>query len=266
MASMDGPCTLEYWLSESVYNANLTSSRIAELAAILEPVRADIEAGLERYEPDEQSWHDYRDALWAWVPKDLEDQVSAHIAAWYGSDAEDKASEVAIESDAEEARRRIVGFLKGAAKQRLRSPSLVNLRLADALVTAAEHLQAAAAPTEQGARKGNWTRVVLESPLQGGTERELDNVRYLDRCIADSLRRGEAPFASHGLYPRALDDRDPTERALGMAAGFVWRDVAAATVVYVDRGVTQGMQAGIEHSLAVGCPVIYRMLDGNNVG
>lgn len=65
--------------------------------------------------------------------------------------------------------------------------------------------------------------------------------------MRDCLDRGEAPFASHGLYtqPGVLDDWDPAEREKGILAGFEWRLVAQATIVYADRGITPGMRAGI---------------------
>jgi hypothetical protein len=90
-------------------------------------------------------------------------------------------------------------------------------------------------------------RVIIESPYAGDVER---NLRYLRACLRDSLLRGEAPLASHGLYtqPGVLDDLDPEERALGIAAGFDWRDVADATVVYTDLGLSRGMRSGIEHA------------------
>jgi hypothetical protein len=74
--------------------------------------------------------------------------------------------------------------------------------------------------------------------------------------------RGEAPFASHGLYtlPGVLDDFDPTERKLGIAAGFAWRDVAQLTVVYEDYGVSDGMRQGIAHAEGIGRAVEMRRL------
>lgn len=44
-------------------------------------------------------------------------------------------------------------------------------------------------------------RVIIESPYHGNVER---NLRYLRACLRDSLLRGEAPFASHGLEFRTL--------------------------------------------------------------
>lgn len=83
-------------------------------------------------------------------------------------------------------------------------------------------------------------KVIIESPYAG--EVEL-NVAYLQSCLRDSLLRGEAPFASHGLYtqPGVLRDDIPQERELGMCAGFAWRPQADLTVFYVDRGFSGGM-------------------------
>lgn len=72
------------------------------------------------------------------------------------------------------------------------------------------------------------------------------HARYLAACLHDSLMRGEAPFASHGLYtlPGVLRDDVPAEREHGIKAGFTWRGVAHATVFYVDLGWSGGMRAG----------------------
>lgn len=104
-------------------------------------------------------------------------------------------------------------------------------------------------------------RVIIESPYAGNVER---NLRYLRAAMRDCLRRGEAPFASHGLYtqPGVLDDLVPDERKLGIAAGFEWREVAEATVVYEDLGISRGMLLGIEHAFLAGRAVVYRKLGG----
>lgn len=100
-------------------------------------------------------------------------------------------------------------------------------------------------------------RVVIESPYAGDVQ---TNMRYLRAAMRDCLARGEAPFASHGLYaqPNVLDDNDPEERELGIQAGFVWRQVAEKTVVYQDLGISKGMQYGIDHATAMGHVIEYR--------
>ena len=102
--------------------------------------------------------------------------------------------------------------------------------------------------------------VIIESPYAGDVR---GNVKYARSCLADCLRRGEAPFASHLLYtqPGILDDEDPAERSWGIAAGFAWRVVADWTVVYQDRGISAGMKMGIADSKDVGTPVIYRNIE-----
>jgi len=102
------------------------------------------------------------------------------------------------------------------------------------------------------------TLVVLESPYAGDVD---GNVEYLHRCMRDSLARGEYPYASHGLYPGALDDDDPEQRKLGITAGFAWGALATKRVFYMDRGWSGGMQAGLEEAERRGQVVEYRHLD-----
>ncbi|HZL94050.1 MAG TPA: hypothetical protein VFB99_10415 [Vicinamibacterales bacterium] len=88
------------------------------------------------------------------------------------------------------------------------------------------------------------------------------NLAYARRALADSLRRGEAPFASHLLYPQVLDDADPAQRRRGIDAGLTWGAQADLTAVYVDRGVTDGMRLGIERAQRDGRPVVQATLGG----
>jgi hypothetical protein len=102
-------------------------------------------------------------------------------------------------------------------------------------------------------------RVVLESPYAGDIEA---NVAYAQRCLLDCLRRGEAPIASHLLFPGPLNDAEPEERRLGIAAGHAWLPVAEALVVYTDRGISLGMKAAIDTAFAIGRPIEYRSIEG----
>ena len=102
-------------------------------------------------------------------------------------------------------------------------------------------------------------RVVVESPYAGDLEL---NGRYLDACLADCFRRGESPYASHVLGPRALKDADPAERKQGIEAGFAWADVADAIVFYVDLGWSTGMKAALEKHQADGRTIEQRRIPG----
>lgn len=109
-------------------------------------------------------------------------------------------------------------------------------------------------------------RVIIESPYTGreaGDQQGVEqNLQYLRECLRDALRRFEAPFASHGLYtqPGVLDDNKTDERRQGIEAGFAWRSVADATIVYTDLGITKGMQYGIDDAKQHGRPIEYRKL------
>lgn len=101
--------------------------------------------------------------------------------------------------------------------------------------------------------------VIVESPFAGDVEA---NIQYARRCVRDSLSRGEAPIASHLLYTQEgiLDDDIPSERRWGIDAGLAWRDVAEASVVYVDRGISKGMEYGIAAAKAAGMPIEIRSI------
>ena len=104
--------------------------------------------------------------------------------------------------------------------------------------------------------------VVVETPYAGNLIRRWLNRRYARRCLHDCLTRGEAPFASHLLYtqPGVLRDGVVGERRLGIDAGLCWGRVAAASVIYTDRGISSGMAYGIAAASVAGRPVEYRSL------
>lgn len=91
--------------------------------------------------------------------------------------------------------------------------------------------------------------VVIESPFAPSENHTVEeHVEYAQKCMHDSLIRGEAPYASHLLYtqPNVLDDTIPEERKLGIEAGFMWRNVAEVTAFYVDFGYSNGMLMGLQ--------------------
>lgn len=106
-----------------------------------------------------------------------------------------------------------------------------------------------------------WKRVVVESPYAGDVQR---NLRYLRACMRDCILRGEAPYASHGLYTQegVLDDDKPIERIMGIEAGFSWGLVAEKSVFYTDLGMSKGMEYGLKAAEEAGRPVEYRTLPG----
>lgn len=103
--------------------------------------------------------------------------------------------------------------------------------------------------------------VLLESPYAGDVE---SNLAYARAAMRDCFKRGEFPYASHLLYTQAgiLDDKDPTERLLGIEAGLAWGAHAARSVVYTDRGISDGMRIGIDRARTAGREVVTRQLEG----
>ena len=87
--------------------------------------------------------------------------------------------------------------------------------------------------------------VVIESPYSGDIE---GNTAYARACMADSIKRGEAPLASHLLYPQPgiLDENIEAERHLGINLGLYWAERADFIVFYTDRGWSRGMYAAKE--------------------
>lgn len=103
-------------------------------------------------------------------------------------------------------------------------------------------------------------RVVIESPYAGNTD---VNEIYGELCMHDCLvNHNETPYASHLLYTRkyVLRDDHPEERKLGIDAGFYWRKVAEQTNFYIDLGVTEGMELGMEDCLKKGHDYAIRNL------
>lgn len=106
-------------------------------------------------------------------------------------------------------------------------------------------------------------RVILESPYAGATLNEVArHEQYARLAMLDSLQRGEAPMASHLLYTLVLDDTDPEQREAGIKAGLAWGPAAEATVVYIDLGVSPGMERGIRRAEAEGRYVERRSIVG----
>jgi hypothetical protein len=101
--------------------------------------------------------------------------------------------------------------------------------------------------------------VILESPFAGNTEL---HVAYAKRCVRDCLDRGESPLVSHLTFtqPGILSDHDPTERKLGIATGHAWYKVAHACVVYIDHGISPGMDEGMNMANRHGVPIETRTL------
>jgi hypothetical protein len=104
--------------------------------------------------------------------------------------------------------------------------------------------------------------VIIESPYAGDIER---NLAYVRAAMRDCLMRGESPFASHALYtqPGVLRDEVREERALGIEAGYAWRDYGRMhTYFYVDLGWSLGMLEAKAHCEKMGLRWSTRSIEG----
>tara|TARA_R110000824_G_scaffold107133_2_gene253111 strand:+ start:5675 stop:6061 length:387 start_codon:yes stop_codon:yes gene_type:complete len=111
-------------------------------------------------------------------------------------------------------------------------------------------------------------RVIIESPYSSGEhvpswETSYLNIEYAKRCLLDSLKRGESPFASHLLYTQVLDDRDSDQRKMGMTLALAWYEVSDLCAVYTDRGISEGMESGIKHAESLSITVEKRSLEND---
>ena len=105
------------------------------------------------------------------------------------------------------------------------------------------------------------TRVIVESPYRGSTAEILArNSAYRDRCIMDCLNRGEAPIASHRMFPGILNDDDPKQRELGIEAGLAWVPVADLMAIYTDFGISAGMERAMLRARKCGVRIELREL------
>lgn len=103
------------------------------------------------------------------------------------------------------------------------------------------------------------TPVLIETPFSG---HGLEGVRYLFCALLDSVLRGEAPIASHAIYPLCLPEHSEAyEGHTGREIGLMCRDAIATlarpvrnigedtssyweldVIGYADLGVTPGMR------------------------
>lgn len=106
--------------------------------------------------------------------------------------------------------------------------------------------------------KNEEFRVIIESPYKGFDM--VDNIDYARRCMWHSLLQGESPFVSHLLYTQVLDDNMPEQREMGMTLARNWYEAADLCAVYTDRGISWGMEQGIEYANSIGLQVDERSL------
>jgi hypothetical protein len=100
-------------------------------------------------------------------------------------------------------------------------------------------------------------RVQLESPYAGDIAM---HVRYAQDALRDSINKGEAPFASHLLYPQVLDESKKEDRLKGIVCGYQWMMTADLVAFYIDLGMSDGMKSALERAKSAGKPFEMRRI------
>lgn len=98
---------------------------------------------------------------------------------------------------------------------------------------------------------------IIECLHAGDVDR---NLAYLRDAIADCVRRGESPYASHWMIA-ALNDLEPDERKRGIELGFLWLRVADKQAFYVDLGLSSGMLAAMARGVVMKKTIEIRSLE-----
>lgn len=96
-------------------------------------------------------------------------------------------------------------------------------------------------------------RVFICSRYAGDIEHNVEVAQALCRMAIDA---GRAPFATHLLYTRFLDEDDPAQRELGISMGLRFMEVCEEVWAYIGEDISEGMRREMEHARALGKPVI----------
>lgn len=103
--------------------------------------------------------------------------------------------------------------------------------------------------------------VIVESRYASKTADGLiRNWNYLKFAIADSISKGEVPFASHGFFTQMLNDRSPEARKLGLRLAIEYIRRADYMAIYLDYGWSRGMRLGARVATRFDIPVVERKI------
>ena len=104
----------------------------------------------------------------------------------------------------------------------------------------------------------NFLPVMLESPYSGDL---LLNFSYWKAANLHSIfEMHEAPISSHFYYTQFLNDKDPSQRELGITLGYALAQRAKKVVFYMDLGESRGMLAARKRVMRAGLPFEQRYL------
>lgn len=93
---------------------------------------------------------------------------------------------------------------------------------------------------------------------------QVEHRDYLLRCLRDSITHGESPYAPHAYLPLTLNDEEPLERVLGINCGLAWMRNADHLVLYMDYGLSPGMEGEKNVAEMLGIPIHERYIGRNS--
>lgn len=85
------------------------------------------------------------------------------------------------------------------------------------------------------------------------------NINYARLALLNALSRGEAPFASHLLYTQVWSESADLRDA-GIKAGIEAHQVCHTVALYVDLGISKGMQLAADHASLIGVEQARRLI------
>ena len=108
----------------------------------------------------------------------------------------------------------------------------------------------------QNIKRRTKVLIYVCSPYRAKSRGEQQrNIEYAEQLTRLAVFSGGTPVTPHLYMTRALDDRDPLERELGMTAGR--RLLLHCDEIWVGQkyGISEGMRAEIELATEAGIPV-----------
>lgn len=103
--------------------------------------------------------------------------------------------------------------------------------------------------------------VYICSPYRARSEDELDrNIDYAQQLTREVLMRGECPVTPHLYMTQCLDDRNPEEREIGLAAGTDILKRCDEVFVGEKYGISAGMKAELKAAAEAGIHVCFSEL------
>ncbi|MCK5150152.1 hypothetical protein KAJ87_04475 [Candidatus Pacearchaeota archaeon] len=87
-----------------------------------------------------------------------------------------------------------------------------------------------------------------------------EHIEYAEKCVKDSLNRGESPFHPHLFYSSVLG---PEKRQLRTEAGRELEKYSKILAIYTDLDYSGNMFEAIERAKKQGRSIEYRSLNKN---